>query len=551
MCTAQTQPKLVADLSPGSRNTRFGSAVSFKNKLVFVADNKDSITFPQKLWISDGSSSGTYILKDFGSGNYPRAFTELYGKLYFAAYENSSGWELWCTDGTTAGTYMVKEINTGSYSGIIGNIVTLNDKLYFLADDGNGVDVWTSDGSVAGTYSLINLNLGNGFGTSIENFVTINNKLFFTQAPSGIGNTKLWVVDPEMKSASPFNLSGQLSYGMIVAGNKMYFTIVNPTPFGNPDFSFYVSNGTPEGTNLLVYRMRHYNSYAEMAGKLYFYASSSYNSTNSVDGIWVTDGTVAGTKSVKDTILDNCFSSTDPRTIPLTVFKNKLYFGCGGTKAYNNELWVSDGTTAGTYAMKAFSPQGTGWQYMYPRSFVATDDYFYFKCWDDYTGRVNLWISDGTVKGTYIVPPPAVSGIQTTNICGIVTSTTKIVDTTIFFTNSYDSNNTGLELYTLPTLKKTKDTVADTIDVPFSVQVYPNPTAGELWVRITSDEPLSYIMSLTGIDGKIVRPPQEVMHTTAGSKVRSYPLNNLPNGIYIIQIATDKLAQKHKIVLYR
>jgi hypothetical protein len=188
---------------------------------------------------------------------------------------------------------------------------------------------------------------------------------------------------------------------------------------------------------------------------------------------------------------------------------------------------------------------------MYPRSFITSADYFYFKTWDDSTRRVHLWISDGTIKGTYIVPPPAVTGIQTTDICNIITSTTKLIDTTIFFANNYDQNNTGLELYTLPALKAPKDTVADTTDLPFSVQLYPNPTAGDFSVRVTSGEPLSYVISLTGIDGKIVRSPQEIIHTTAGSQTLSYPLSNLPNGVYILQITTDKHAQVHKIVLYR
>ena len=55
--------------------------------------------------------------------------------------------ELWKTDGTATGTVMVKDIRSGSSSSVEGNIlqrqVTLfNNTLYFQADDGtNGKEI--------------------------------------------------------------------------------------------------------------------------------------------------------------------------------------------------------------------------------------------------------------------------------------------------------------------------------------------------------------------------------------------------------------------------
>ena len=75
--------------------------------------------------------------------------------LYFEVDDVSTGVELWKTDGTTSGTSMVKDINVGSngyewsspqYHHSIG------DTLFFIADDGiHGAELWRTNGTSSGT----------------------------------------------------------------------------------------------------------------------------------------------------------------------------------------------------------------------------------------------------------------------------------------------------------------------------------------------------------------------------------------------------------------
>src|SRR5262249_56556017 len=75
--------------------------------------------FSGGLWKTDGTTVGTVLVSSavnvvnlvdpsFGSN-----VIVVNGKLYFAGDDGKNGTELWVSDGTTAGTSLVKDINTG------------------------------------------------------------------------------------------------------------------------------------------------------------------------------------------------------------------------------------------------------------------------------------------------------------------------------------------------------------------------------------------------------------------------------------------------------
>ncbi len=76
-------------------------------------------THGDELWRSDGTSAGTFLLKDIfpGAGSSrPYAFTELNGTMFFTANDGVHGWELWKSDGTVAGTVLFKDFHPGPES---------------------------------------------------------------------------------------------------------------------------------------------------------------------------------------------------------------------------------------------------------------------------------------------------------------------------------------------------------------------------------------------------------------------------------------------------
>ena len=209
--------KLVKDINPGS--SYFGGSYprnlsEFNNKLYFTANDAENGT---ELWVSDGTTDGTQLVKDinpgssYGGGSYPSHLTEFNNKLYFTANDAENGTELWVSDGTSEGTQLVKDIFPGR--GPVGynnyspygfdrdffpdNLTEFNNQLYFSADDSeNGDELWVSDGTTEGTQLVKDINPGSDYyNDSFPSYLTeFNNKLYFT-ADDGENGYELWVSD--------------------------------------------------------------------------------------------------------------------------------------------------------------------------------------------------------------------------------------------------------------------------------------------------------------------------------------------------------------------
>ena len=72
----------------------------------------------------------------------------------------TTGVELWKTDGTTSGTKIVKDINVGSGDAFEWSLNqyhhSIGDTLFFIADDGtHGIELWRTNGTSSGTNAEI------------------------------------------------------------------------------------------------------------------------------------------------------------------------------------------------------------------------------------------------------------------------------------------------------------------------------------------------------------------------------------------------------------
>lgn len=133
------------------------------------------------------------------------------------------------------------------------------------------------------------------------------------------------------------------------------------------------------------------NELTPMDGKLFFVAGGGGRGRE----LWMSDGTVLGTKRVKDIWPGP--TGSDPRF--LTAIGGVLYFGADGNNGKGVELFRSDGTKAGTWLLADINP---GPSDSYPFGFTEFNGLVYFSADDGVTGR-ELWRTDGTELGTWRV----------------------------------------------------------------------------------------------------------------------------------------------------
>ena len=89
------------------------------------------------------------LIKDINSGSSsssPAYLTAVGNTLYFQATDGTNGAELWKSDGTASGTVMVKDINSVSSSSP-ADLTAVGNTLYFQATDGTyGAELYTNLG---------------------------------------------------------------------------------------------------------------------------------------------------------------------------------------------------------------------------------------------------------------------------------------------------------------------------------------------------------------------------------------------------------------------
>lgn len=184
--------------------------------------------------------------------------------------------------------------------------------------------------------------------------------------------------EPELVfSFAPTKLPGS---GLKSFGSAQYmFVGSNLVQFPNMASApvFIKDLGNAEPTNWMV----------EAGGKLFFQTRTSVQGNTRID-LWVTDGTEAGTQIVKE--LETAFVEFD--IFSPVSFANKLYF------AHRKSLWSSDGTAAGTNVVKTLSVTsvvGDG----AIGSISVLGGRLFFLATTDAAGR-EPWVSDGTAAGT-------------------------------------------------------------------------------------------------------------------------------------------------------
>lgn len=380
---AQAQVHLVKDINTKPQSSYWNSTgVRAGNIFYFTAYTNE---YGVELWRSDGTASGTTLIKDINAGSKdssPQRLTVLNNIVYFTADDGMHGTELWRSDGTAAGTYLLKETEEGSDASVILGMVATNSYVYFHIHNNNRSYLWKTDGSE--TTPVIDM----GY---IQNLTGAGDAVYFSG--DGSGEAELWRSEGTeettgiVSDVSGSNVNsgpGNLTY----VNGILYFTSYT-TAAG---VELWKTDGTYEGTEIVANIMDGSGSSSPSnltvsGNKLYFIADHLTYGRE----LWVTDGTATSlVKNISDAVQSTEFGE-------MIGANGSLYFVA--KNFLGSELWFTNGTAEGTYTVANIAGGSASSN---PSGFTATTDFLFFRA-DDNERGVELWKSDGTTEGTTIV----------------------------------------------------------------------------------------------------------------------------------------------------
>jgi len=227
----------------------------------------NDITHGRELWVTDGTQGGTVLFKDLDPGNpgsTPEALTAVNGRAVFAATTAAAGRELWVSDGTGGGTVLLVDARPGAAGSdpvilgpLLANGVADPTRLLVEMDNGtNGTELWVTDGTPGGTALFKDLNAG-APASDPGPWAAVNGRAVFV-ADSAATGRELWVsdgtavgttllLDAQPGASGSFStLVGPLSVNGAVDATRLLFLMDDGTTVQE----LWVTNGTPAGTVL-------------------------------------------------------------------------------------------------------------------------------------------------------------------------------------------------------------------------------------------------------------------------------------------------------------
>ncbi len=452
------------DSNPGNPFGYIDGLPSYHNQYLITIDNKVLFAATDgehgyELWISDGTTLGTHMVKDIFPGSMssnPSSIVKAGQQVFFEANDGGSGRELWKTDGTASGTLLVKDIFPGEDQALFGPLKPIGNKVFFSAEDGaTGREPWMSDGTPEGTVLIKDITPGE-IGSYPDHFIGTDQEFYFSTW------AKVWKSNGT-DAGTQFFLEGRYTPESYLNG---ILYLMGGDPGTSP--TLYQSNGTLAGTSIVMslpfYSFVEYSSVRSLVVDnelffLYSYEDRSmvsndpfFTSTlqvnkidkfNSISGLFedflIDQGAVfsfppfgnaflpgillftkfgnnyysilgrgsnqaillkePGSSSQTFTYLGNGYGSDF-----LTVSSDRLFYR-GLTNSFpdynDSELWTSKNSLQSTRIVKnTFKNSSSD-----PHYFKSFKDQLFFLAKDSAINLLHLWKTDGTQAGTVNLGP--------------------------------------------------------------------------------------------------------------------------------------------------
>ncbi|QDU66453.1 ELWxxDGT repeat protein [Engelhardtia mirabilis] len=327
----------------------------------------------------------------------PSDFVTAGGRLFFSATDLTHGRELWTLQPPATQPTLLVDLSPGSTSSSPAKLTALPDGrvLFTATATGQGVELWVTDGTAAGTSLVADINAGPS--SSYPTDLTARGNEVFFWANDGVHGYELWRSDA---TTAGTQLVGEIEVG---PGGADAFTqlgdietdgqtLLVPGHVDGAGWGVWLTDGSIQNTIKLASLdnavFESVEEVVEMGGKYFFSARNGLGRE-----LWVSDGTVAGTGPIVD-----LNPAGDANPTGLFATSTQVFFAAT-EPSFGTELWVTDGTSAGTHLVADLASGGLFFDSSNPEPIGGLGDRFVFSASTPATGREPL-ITDGTQAGT-------------------------------------------------------------------------------------------------------------------------------------------------------
>jgi len=419
-----------------------------------------------ELWRTNATSSGTIEitpgLEAPQVGINPRWICVYNGKALFNGVDGNGKYNLWVTYGTAASTQELTGIVGANPGGLYPEDMTVYDNtVLFQGQSGlagaNVTSLWMTNGTQAGTVQIggnENQNIANAYSGGLlavgnPDFTNFQGVVLF-RGRDAANNVGLWETNGTAQGTFEIQpIANAMTVGspgsdvqpqsMAVLGSEVLFDGADTEDTSG---SLWETNGTPSGTieigglgNAQISGSPNGNKVdlpigifpqdlTTFNGKVLFAGTDSTTLSNGgyahTEGLWITDGTAAGTSEIGG--LGNAgisginaptnggiFWAGSIEYPDFTVYNNIALF-VGLDSSNHVGLWRTDGTTGGTYEIgglgNAQIAGGLTLDNSISPDFTVYDGVVVFNGTDS-SGHYGLWVTNGTAAGTHELTTPS------------------------------------------------------------------------------------------------------------------------------------------------
>lgn len=284
------------------------------------------------------------------------------------------GRELWVTDGSLRGTKRVRDIQSGSIGSNPKYLSLFSSIIVFQATtDEFGTELFKTDGTEVGTVMVADIWVGprSSNPSYMTEWTTGDGRLYFA-ATSDYGR-ELWVSDVRANFHN-YSPSGSKTF----AGETSTYMLRDIFQGKNSSNPRYLVAATTK---------------AGISG-VFFSADDGVHGRE----LWVTDGTLSGTKMIVD-LASRRSKGSNPAY--LTLFRGEIYFQATVDEAIGVELYKTDGTSSNTRLVVNTAPGSAGSSphclsnIQATTRFGDTEERLYFVA-NDENNNERIWSYDGT-----------------------------------------------------------------------------------------------------------------------------------------------------------